>query len=161
LDDFELWDEVSPKEKQFLACDRPDKAESQKLVWRLESMWVLLWAIQRIEDLDWPTDMCDVPIVVDLVKSILKQPNLIKDAKIRSKAEILDAQSLTMLIHWAIRDAWVNHRLVPERLIWSEDDEMVPASQCPGVGVVEQRDHTLNWLTCFDGADWDDVDTPT
>jgi Domain of unknown function (DUF4272) len=160
LDDLELWEEVSAKEREFLVCDRPDKVKSQELVWRLESIWVLCWAIQLIEGLDWPSGMCDVPTLVELVDTIIEQPDLVKNAKVRSRTEILDAQSLTLLIHWAITDAWINQRCVPERLDWTEEGGL-PASHCAAVGVVEQRHHTLNWLTCFGGADWDDVDTPT
>ena len=28
-------------------------------------------------------------------------------------------------------------------------------------GVIYERHYALNWLFCFEQADWDDVDTPT
>ena len=68
---------------------------------------------------------------------------------------------LTLRIHWAVRDAWLNKRPVPKDLDWSSSAERVRAEECPAVGVVEQRHHTLNWLVCFGGDDWDHVDTPT
>jgi hypothetical protein len=160
LEDFQLWEEVSPKEREFLISEQPNKDKSQKLVWRLESIWVLLWAINLIKELDWPSGMCEVPILVDLVKSIIENPNSIHNARVRSKTEILDAESLTLLIHWAITDAWLHNQGVPYRLDWTEEGGL-PAQYCPAVGVVEQRHHTLNWLTCLDGAEWDDVDTST
>jgi hypothetical protein len=38
---------------------------------------------------------------------------------------------------------------------------MVPVTQSAAAGVVAERHHALNWLTCLGDADWDDVDTPT
>ena len=163
IEGLDLWDSVSPEEKRFLQEDDPAPAESQQLVWRLESIWVLLWALGHIEDLDWPSGMCDVPKLVEILKPHESNPTFIADAKLRSKAEILDAQDLIMRIHWSIRDAWLNHGgIIPEDLDWSQDYNAVSVTVSPVGGVVEQRHYTLNWLVNFlKPKDWDHVDTPT
>jgi hypothetical protein len=49
-------------------------------------------------------------------------------------------------MHWAVRDA--NSTLHP-----------VPAGLDPEV--LEEWHHAINWLTCHDEAEWDDVKTDT
>jgi hypothetical protein len=100
--------------------------------------------------------------MVRLLRRRESDPDFVAKARLRTPGEILDAQDLTMRIHWAIRDAWLNKRPVPANLDWSSPAERLPAEECAAVGVVEQRHHTLNWLACFGGEDdWDRVDTPT
>ncbi len=159
----DLWDSVSPEEKRFLQDDDPDPEESQALVWRLESIWVLLWSLGDVDELNWPSGMCDVATLVKILKPHETNPKFITDAKLRSKAELLDAQDLIMRIHWAIRDAQLNHGgIIPDDLDWSRDYNAVAVTRSAAVGVVEQRHYTLNWLVNFlDPTDWDHVDTPT
>jgi Domain of unknown function (DUF4272) len=163
IDNMDLWSTVSPKERAFLEANSPDPYECQQLVWRLESIWVLLWALQWIEELDWPTDMCDTKRLVEIVIPHQQDPAFITSAELRPIAEILDASDLILRIHWAIRDAYLNHgRLVPQTLDWSKKEKRIPVTMSAAVGVVEQRHKALNWLTSFcDPQDWDHVDTPT
>jgi hypothetical protein len=163
IEQLDLWESVSPEEKQFLEDKDPDPEQCQELVWRLESIWVLLWALGYIDELDWPQGMCDVPKIVEILKDSEADPEFIAKARLRSKAEILDAQDLTMRIQWAIRDAHLNHDgLIPPGLDWNSTAEREHVTESPSVGVVEQRHHTLNWLVKFlNPVDWDNVDTPT
>lgn len=160
---LDLWKTVSPEEKRFLQDKCPDADEYRTLVWRLESIWVLLWALGYIEELDWPSGMCDVPKLVEILRPHEANPQFITGALLRPTSEILDAADLTMRIHWAIRDAYL-HRdgIIPIDLDWSRDNDWLPVTMVAAVGVVEQRHYTLNWLVNFmDPEDWDHVDTPT
>ncbi len=163
IDQLDLWSSVSLEEKQFLQNPNPGPDECRRLVWRLESIWVLLWALGYIEELDWPSGMCDVPKVVEILQRHESSAAFIRDARLRSKAELLDAQDLIMRIHWAIRDAALHQGgIVPEDLDWSHDEDWLPVTQCAAVNVVEERHYTLNWLVRFlNPKGWDDVDTPT
>ncbi len=163
IEHHNLWDSVSAKERSFLENDDPDPDESQALVWRLESIWVLLWALGYLNEFDWPVGMCDVPKLVDIVRPRELEPEFVSAAQLRGRSDILDAQHLTMRIHWAIRETYVNGiGLIPEDLDWSTESEMVAITMSPAVGVIEQRHHVLNWLINFpDAEDWDHVDTPT
>ena len=158
---LDLWHAASPEEKAFLHDPDPDPELSQSLVWRLEAIWVLLWALGHIEDLPWPSDMCDVPRIVNVLKPHESDPHFIEEAGLIPTATILDAQDLTVKIHWAIRDAYIKGTWIPEDLDWRHDNG-VAVSMCPAVGVVEQRHHALNWILKFmDSDNWDDADTPT
>jgi len=163
IDNLQLWAHVSPLEQQFLDKRNPSPEESQKLVWRLESLWVLMWSLGYVEELNWPSGMCDVKKLTELICKYEDDPKLISGAKLRPVRELLDAQDLTMRIHWAIRGSYPNQGgTVPEGLDWSGDSEIVPVAMSASVGVVEQRHYVLNWLVKFmEPKTWDDVDTPT
>jgi hypothetical protein len=163
IDQLDLWSSVSPSEKIFLQNEDPDPDECQELVWRLESIWVLMWALGYIEELDWPSGMCDVPKLTELVSLYENDAAFITSARLRPTPELLDAQDLIMRIHWAIRDAFLKGGgMIPENLNWTEQSEYIPVGLCAAVGVVEQRHYALNWLVNFlDPQDWDRVDTPT
>lgn len=160
---LDLWKSVSPSEKAFLENENPSPDECQRLVWRLESIWVLMWALGRIEQLDWPSGMCDVAKLAGLVSPHEADTEFIASAQLRPVAQILDAQDLIMRIHWAIRDAHLHQGgMLPVGLDWAQDDDWIPVTLSAEVGVVEQRHHTLNWLVNFlDPENWDNVDTPT
>ena len=161
IDRLGLREALSPEEEGFLADAEPDPDTSRAYVWRLEAIWVLLWALGRVEELGWPVGMCDVPRIVGLVKPFEGSSELVTGGTLRPASEILDEQDLIMRVHWAIRDAWLKGRRVPEHLDWSDEGEPLDVSECASVGVVEQRHHALNWLVRFLDADWDEVDTPT
>ncbi len=86
-------------------------------------------ALGHIGELDWLHDMCDVPRLADILKRGESDPDFVLRATTRDKGVILDAQDLTMRIHWAIRDAWINcGGFLPADLDWSEDYEMAHVS---------------------------------
>lgn len=163
IDNLSLWDSVSPEEKRFLEEDNPDPDEARRLVWRLESLWVMMWALGYIDELTWPENMCDVEALVDIIEPNETNPDFIAGAKLRSKEEILDAQDLTMRIHWAIRDTYLSGETsIPANLDWSEGSPRIPIEESAAVGVVAERHYALNWLVNFlDPESWDAVDTPT
>ena len=161
LDQRRLWPYVSPEEARYIRDPQPDPGTTASYVWRLEAVWVLMWALGRIEALGWPAAMCDVPRLVQIMMPAEADPGFIEAAQLRPKREILDAQDLTMRIHWAIRDAWLAHRPIRSDLDWSAGKPDVAVTQSAAVGVIKQRHVTLNWLTRFKDADWDNVDTPT
>ena len=123
-------------------------------------MWVLVWALGGVR-LDWPSGFCDVPQLSKVIEDYASDPKFIRTAKLRSKKDILDALQLTLLQHWAVRDAFVHEREIPADLDWSGDADMFPVTESVAGGVVAERHHALNWLTRFGDASWDDTDTPT
>jgi hypothetical protein len=160
IDKMELWNDVSEEEKEFLEAKKTDEELARKLLWRLEGLWVLVWALGGVK-LEWPSGFCDVPQLSRVIEDHASDPKFIRTAKLRSKKEILDALQLTLLQHWAVRDAFVHDREIPADLDWSGDADMVPVTQSVAGGVVAERHHALNWLTRFDDASWDDTDTST
>jgi hypothetical protein len=161
LDRRQLWPWVSPEETRYIRDPNPTPHQSAAFVWRLEAVWVLAWALGRLDDLGWPAFMCDVPRLADIMSPIETDPAFTATATLRTTSDILDAQDLTMRLHWAIRDAWINKRMIRSDMDWTAGQPDVRTTSSAGVGVVEQRHKTLNWIIRFDNADWDQVDTPT
>ena len=160
IERVELWPDVSPEETAFLKAKKMDQDKARKLLWRLEDLWVLEWALGNVE-LPWPAAMCDVPRLTQILISQEDDPDFVANATLLPRRKILDAAQLTMLLHWAIRDAWIHKRPIPADLDWTGSTDMVAVNNSAAVGVVEERHHALNWLIRFADADWDDVDTPT
>ena len=163
LEGLGLWGSVSPKEQIFLQSDNPDPEVCKRFAWRLECIWVFLWALGYIEKLNWPDRMCDVPKIAAIMEPLEANPDFIVSAQLRSNSELLDAQDLIMRIHWAVREALLRHGgVIPEDLDWSGHSDMLPVTMSAAVGVVEERHYALNWLLGYsDPLDWDHVDTPT
>ena len=162
IEQLDLGDSLSPQERAFLDQSEPDSEQARRLVWRLEAIWVLLWALGHVDELAWPDGMCDVAMLAKIMKEHEDDPEFIRGAKLRSKSEIIDAQDLTMRIHWAIRDAQLRDGMIPPNLDWTLQGERIMVPMSRAVGVVEQRHYVLNWLVNYpEPAGWDDVDTPT
>jgi hypothetical protein len=155
-----LWPHVTPQERPLLEAEEADPDLARKLLWRLEGLWVLAWALGEL-DLPWPAGFCDVPRLTAAVTACESRPDFVARAALRPKTEVIDALQLTLLQHWAIRDSFIHQREIPVDLDWTGEARMMPVRGCPTTGVVAERHHALNWLVRFGDADWDDVDTPT
>lgn len=138
-------DEATPKEKEFLFKETPTEQEKINFTWRYESLWVLLWALGLIEELDYPSSICDVPKAAEI---IVNSPatTFVNEAKLRSVAEILDEADLIYRYDWAVVDARIKGLDAPCDL---------------DPGVVYERHYALNWLIGYFDQHWDDVTTDT
>jgi len=139
------FDALTPIEAAFMAEASPNEQAVMTHVWRYEAIVPLAWALGLVDQLAFPTAICDVP---GLAKTLLNldADTLLATATLRPVAEILDALDQTFRLHWAVVDAQVR--------------EADPPAELEG-GVITERHHALNWLTRFGDADWDEVETPT
>ena len=127
----------------------PTKEKKTRESWKYEGIYVLLWALNQVDELYFPAGMInmddlkirDYPIGKD------KDPkDFINSAlSIREKAEILDANDLYYRLDWACVDA---------RLKNTTPEGVNPA-------VVYERHYALNWLINYSDQDWDDVSCDT
>ncbi|HEY7314476.1 MAG TPA: DUF4272 domain-containing protein [Gemmataceae bacterium] len=139
----DLWPHVTPEERRLLEAEETDPDLARKLLWRLECLWVLAWTLGKLE-LPWPAGFCDVSRLTATVMDCESQSDFVDSAALRPKAEILDALQLTLLQHWAVRDAFLHQRAIPIDLDWSREAEMMLVRGCPTTGVVAERHHVLN-----------------
>ena len=139
------FEHLSPKEYAFLHATAPDKNQALQLGWRYESLALIAWALGVLPALPYPDQICDVS---GLCASLLAvaSPDWLWLARRRAASAILEALDLHYRLHWVVREAQMGRRELPSGLI---------------PGVVLERHYALNWLVCFEHADWDDVDTPT
>jgi hypothetical protein len=136
---------LTPSELLFLNAAAPDQQQITNFTWRYEALFLLQWALGLATDLPHPTGICDVRAVARTMLDANEEA-LLAGAQLRPAAALLDALDLHFRLHWAVRQA----RLDGKDGVNGLDG-----------GVIQERHHALNWLVRFDGADWDEVDTPT
>jgi hypothetical protein len=142
---YDLWDHVSPDEREYLEKEEKTMEDNIPYTWRIETLNVLLWALGNFDKLNFPAAMCDFRHYRNL-PDIEKDPtDWIRNARLRDTEDILNESDLIYRIHWATRDAYLNKRPDPAGLNES---------------IVMERHFALNWLTMY-GEDWDDITTDT
>jgi hypothetical protein len=146
IEQYKLEHAFTPKEREFIYNDSASEQDRVQFSWQYECYWVLLWALNYVEELSRPDQICDVPQSVQTMINRTAE-EFIQEANLRDKSEILDAADLIYRYDWACVDARVNGRIIPQ---WLE------------CGVVLERHRTLNWLVGYnENANWDDVTTDT
>lgn len=152
--------ELSPEESRLF--QETDDELAQSLIWRLEALVFLMWALGMTEVPPWPSAMCDVDGVHERIFAATQdQAAFVGEARLRPRAEILDELELITRLHWALRESALKGLDIPENLDWASDAARVPLRQSALPLVVHERHHALNWLIRFGGDDWDEIDTPT
>jgi hypothetical protein len=135
----------SPKEAAFIKDPKPSQKDRNQYSWRYESLWVLLWSLGYVDQLDRPAGQCDVAKAVSFLRD-RDSAQFVKDAKLRPLSEILDQADLAYRYHWAVVDARLKKQEAPGSL---------------DGGVVLERHYVLNWLIGYMGQDWDEISTDT
>lgn len=136
---------ATPRELEFLHDAAPAPEDLAQFGWRYECVNLLAWAIGALDTLPFPDAICDVGTLAGLVLDA-DAAQFVAGAKLRPAAELIDALDLHYRLHWAARQADVDGKDAPDGF---------------DAGVVLERHYALNWLVRFEGADWDDIDTPT
>lgn len=115
------------------------------LTWRYESLFLLCWAINKVEELPYPSEMCPVQ---SFLAPILEQSraDFTANIKLRSKTEIADALDLIYRMNWACVDARIKNEIPSGNL---------------HPGIVYERHYALNWLSNHRQQLWDDITTDT
>lgn len=139
-----LRNELTPKERAFLAIPSPTEHDRGPFTWQYESAHVLLWALGYVPALGAPTTYCTARGVSAIVAP-RTVGQLIEGARMRTADEIFDESDLIFRYHWAARNATLNRQPLPAGLL---------------PPVCHYRHYALNWLTHRDW-NWDDVDTST
>lgn len=147
LQNYKLWELVTEGEKEFLTNPTEDKKMYE--TWKCEGIWTLMWALKKVDTLDFPNEFCNLenisaenyPVAKD--KDPFEFINTVNE--VRSKKEILDAADLYYRYNWACVD---------ERIKGRQIENINP-------GIVYERQYALNWLIHYMDQDWDDVTCDT
>ena len=135
----------SPRESNIYQKETLDDQELAYATWRYESLNTMIWALGLMEDLKYPSEICDVQAIVGKIFNPSRE-EFEKSVNLRSTSEILDELDKTYRMNWACVDARVK-------------GEEVSGDINPSV--VYERHYSLNWLTNHDNQEWDDVLTST
>ncbi len=133
----------SPQEAAFMAEPASSRRDRARFSWGYEALWVFLWALGHVDELEPPTRQCDVPAAVSVMTEQFEMPAE-TGAPVRSREELLDEADLMYRYHWAVTDAELTGMEAPAGL---------------NARVIEERHRALNWLVGHLGAAWDDVET--
>lgn len=144
---YEIGKFLTPAENAYLSNPTPEQPTCIQFVWRYECCGVLLWAAGIVEELPFPSDICDVPVIAALFWQHQHIDHLLSEGEARTPEEILDAADLTFRYDWACVNARIHQQDMPASL---------------DGGVVMERHYTFNWiLGANDGAAWDDIQPNT
>jgi hypothetical protein len=143
---FDAQSFFSPEELAFIQTKNPSNQERVKFSWRYEGLWVLLWALDYVKTLEFPSHICDVPAAVGFLREAGSFENMLNNTNLKSKASILDEADLIYRMNWACVSARIKNQAAPAGL---------------DAGVVYERHYALNWLICYQIQDWDTVRTDT
>lgn len=145
IDAYRIANAFTPKERAFIDDPQPAPRDCTQLTWRIETAWVMLWALGFVPALGRPDKQVDTDRIVRILAD-RGRDGLVAQAKLRPAGELLDAADLLYRYHWAIRDAELNDRPPPAGL---------------NPGVVMEWHYALNWLIGYGDAEWDEVGTDT
>lgn len=140
-----LEDVLTKNELEYIIDNDSDETTRIQYSWHYENLYVLEW-ILGLEEWNYPDNICDVGGIVRNLKKFSSVEDMCNNTTMRSKKEILDKADLIYRMDWAAVDARIHEMQGPGHLEH---------------GVVQERHRTLNWMICFDNADWDNVSTPT
>ncbi|MGD9159683.1 MAG: DUF4272 domain-containing protein [Desulfobacteraceae bacterium] len=143
LQDQNLWEQISPRERSLLQSPRRFKEDRSGAQWLQEAQWALLWTIQRVKGLGLPTKTCNSVKLVDEIMPVLGGDDIdqfISSAEFRPASEISAESDRTGRLYYYARQA-ADKEEMPEDLIYS---------------VLYNRYYAFRWLISYDS--WDDVD---
>lgn len=144
---YEVETYLSPVEAAYIDNPDPEEQECIQFGWRYECAGVLLWAAGVVDDLPYPSEVIDVPVLAAIFWQHKGIGELLSKGFPRSESEILDAADITLRYDWACVDARIHRKEAPASL---------------NGGVVMERHYTFNWIIgANDSADWDDIQPNT
>lgn len=128
---FNIEKDVTLNEEKYLMDEETTKEENEKFIWKYECVYLLLWALWYIENLEEPKDICDTGKVTAIILGNWVD-NFVKNANLRSIEEIV----------------WTYEKY----LGYLNDDSL-------NLDVTKERLYTLSRLVAKDNLSWDKIET--
>lgn len=141
-----LWDDTSPKERSFLQSKKPTNKQLINASWRVEALYLLLWALRLIPYLDVGKTPSEQFRLTELLPFMGPTSEFINNSELRREDEIYELNEKIYEAHWAVRDARINSKSSPKDI---------------DPGVIMERHYGINWLMGYCGQSWDNVTTDT
>ena len=143
-----LEDALTPRERNLFVGPEPSARQLLNAGWQSEALFVLLWALEKIDELPPANVQCNTaelkailpPYAEVSTRAFIDFASRRGDSVLIAKAdEILD-------LHWQARDAAI-HKRPPHRDV--------------NIEIIQERHHGINWVIGYDGVPWDEVTTDT
>jgi hypothetical protein len=114
--------------------------------WQSERIYIMLWTINKVNELGLPIDQCNVGEMLKLLPEFFQSTReFISSSTSRTTLEILDASDLIYRLHWAARQADLEEKEIPGDI---------------SLGIVQEWHYAINWITFYD-ENWDEITTDT
>ena len=148
LQEEKLWEELTPRENDFLSREGAPERLIVDYSWHSERLIVLLWALGRIPLLPPSSQQCDTKVFQDILPPYAEQSvaDFVESARLRDDDELMHMGDELLDDHWKARDAELHGR---------------PQLPDIDIEIVQERHHAINWVIGYDGLAWDDVTTDT
>ncbi|MFL5742922.1 MAG: DUF4272 domain-containing protein [Flavisolibacter sp.] len=142
LKEQKLWEAVSSHEKELFTIDVSGQ-EQIKISWRTEAIWLLLWAINKVDKLELPVDRVSISEIFERIPGFMEDTKeFVQTATGRTTPEILDVADLTHRLHWATQHTELNG----------------PLALNLNSNIVQERHHAINWAIYY-ADNWDEITT--
>jgi hypothetical protein len=101
-----LWDKASDEEKTLFHKTPLSEDDLTVILWRSESILLLLWVINEVEELSLPEKEVGLLDIFPHLPGFLEPTgDFIQGATLRSVSEILDQSDFIFRLNWAFREA--------------------------------------------------------
>jgi hypothetical protein len=101
-----LWNHVTEEEKHLFHKTDLTEEELSTILWRGESIWILLWSINKVDELELPNEEVDLHAIFPLLPGFFETTDeFIRTASVRPTSEILDQADFVFRLNWALREA--------------------------------------------------------
>lgn len=135
-----LRHELTPSERDYLTSSELTNAEREKMNWRFESAYILLWSLGIVDAAPYPSKISDIPGLISRIKNKSFE-QWMSEVKYRNPSEILDRLDLAFRLNWALAKQ--------QERQWKAYTDLVPE-------VVPEWLHALDWMSSPQQK-WDDA----
>jgi hypothetical protein len=127
-----IWDKATEVEKALFHKSPLSEEDVTVIMWRSESIWLLLWTINKIDQLSLPETEADLLQIFPYLPGFLEPTkNFIETAATRSVSEILDQCDFIFRLNWAFK----------------ENSELLTLTTALNAGIAHERYFAINWVT--------------
>jgi hypothetical protein len=148
LAENDLKTALSPYEAKLFAASALSERETIQVTWYAERLIVLLWALCKIDELPPANEQCNTAIAAKFLPPFadIQVAAFMDGARLRPDIELIEMADKTLNLHWAARDAKFNNRPPPSHV---------------DIGIILERHYAINWVTGYEGLEWDMVTADT
>ncbi|CCV63689.1 conserved hypothetical protein [Alteracholeplasma palmae J233] len=112
---YQVKNDLTKDEKEVL-YGNPTNELAASTSWKYEAYWTLLWALELVPTLEYPSDICDCMHAIDIVRSQENLKDFIMTSGLRSIKEILNEQDINYRYYLLCEEARNNGEEDPEYL---------------------------------------------
>jgi len=148
LRDENLYAALTPVERALLTNKAPTRQQLKNASWQSEALLVLLWTLEKVDELPPPDTECDTALFQQLLPPYadVSVKDFIQSAGRRSEKALTDMAEKILKLHWQARQTSTHDTVDAEEI---------------NVEIVQEWHRAINWVIGYEGLAWDKVTTDT